>query len=84
MGFWNDSPERHPNKNFRHIIEFGSPKIDEWMNELHGEVYYSKIDLQVGYHQSRDKEQDTCMIDLRCYLEFLVIPLGLANTYDTF
>jgi hypothetical protein len=36
---------RHPNKDFRHIIEFGSPRIDDWMDEFHGEEYSLKIDL---------------------------------------
>jgi hypothetical protein len=32
-------------RDFRHITEFGSPMIDEWMDEPHGEVYPSEIDL---------------------------------------
>jgi hypothetical protein len=75
---------RPPDRDFRHIIEFGSPRIDEWMDELHGEEYSSEIDLRLGYHQSRDREKDTHRISLRCYLESLVIPLGLTNTPDTF
>jgi hypothetical protein len=46
---------RPPNGEFIHIIEFGSPRINEWMDELHGEEYSLEIDLQLGYHQSRDK-----------------------------
>jgi hypothetical protein len=49
-------PGRPPDKDFRHIIEFGSPRIDEWMDKLHGEEYSSEIDLRLGYHQSRDRE----------------------------
>jgi hypothetical protein len=75
---------RPPNKNFRHIVEFGSPMIDEGMGELHGEEYSSEIDLRLGYPQNRDKEQDTRKIALRCYLESLVIPLGLTKAPDTF
>jgi hypothetical protein len=58
VGFWDISPRGPPDRDFRHIIEFGSPRIDEWMDELHGEVYPSEIDILVGYHQSRDREQD--------------------------
>jgi hypothetical protein len=36
---------RSPDNDFRHIIEFGSPKIDEWMDELHGEEYCLEIDF---------------------------------------
>jgi hypothetical protein len=75
---------RPPDRDFRHIIEFGSPRIDEWIKKLHGEEYSSEIYLRLGYHQSRNIEWDTCRISLRCYLESLVIPLGLTNIVDTF
>ena len=29
--------KRPPDRDFRHIIEFGSPRIDEWMDKLHEE-----------------------------------------------
>jgi hypothetical protein len=32
-------------KGFIHIIDFGSPRIDEWMDELHGEEYSMEIEL---------------------------------------
>jgi len=84
MGFWDVSLGRTPDKYFRHIIEFGSPRIDEWMEEIHGEVYPLEIYLQVRYHQSREREHDTCKVSLRHYLESLVIPLGLSNAPNTF
>jgi len=49
-------PGRLPDREFRQIIEFGSPKIDEWMDKLHGEEYSSVIDLRLGYHNSMDRE----------------------------
>ena len=79
MGFWDFPPGIPPDKDYRHIIELGSPKIVEWIDELRGEEYSSKSDLRLGYHQSKEREQDTCRITLRCYPEFLVIPLGLTN-----
>jgi hypothetical protein len=69
-------------RDFRHIIEFGSPRIDEWMDEPHGEVYPLEIDLRVGYHHGKDKEQDTCEIALRYYFESLVIPFRLTKVPD--
>jgi hypothetical protein len=79
MGFWDISPRRPLDRDFGHITGFGSPRIDEWMEKLHGEEYSLKIDLRLGYHQSKDREQDTCRVSLRCYIEFLVVPLELME-----
>jgi hypothetical protein len=78
-------PSRIPlDRDFKHIIEFGSPKIDEWMDEIHGEAYSLDIYLRLEYHYSRDREQDILRIDLICYFESLVIPLGLTKAPATF
>ena len=63
------------------------PRIDDLFYQFHKATIFSKIDLRLGSHQVRIKDDDIFKRTFRTrysHYEFLIIPFGLTNTHVSF
>ena len=63
------------------------PRIHDLFDQLRGVETFSKIDLRLGHHQLRIKEEDIPKTVFRAWYghyEYMVIPFALTNTLATF
>jgi len=67
--------------------EYPLSRIDDLMDQLHGSLVFSKIDLGSGYHQILVKVDDVQKTTFRSrygHYEYVVMPFGVTNAPAVF
>jgi hypothetical protein len=66
---------------------FPLPRMDDLMDCLSGAMFFSKINLKIGYHQIRMREGDEWKTTFKMnegFYECILVPIGLTNVRSTF